>query len=40
MKSDSYPYIPVKDLRGFVSLADKGMLMGLGKRGVIGDRGE
>ena len=30
-------------LRGFkrqVSLADRGMMMGLGKRGVIGDRGK
>ena len=40
----SYPsYIPMKVLRGFkrqVSLADRGMMMGLGKRGVIGDRGE
>ena len=37
-----YPYIPVKDLRGMkrMSLADQGMMMGLGKRGlVIGDNG-
>merc|ERR550539_1636470 len=36
------PYIPMRVLRGFkrqVSLADRGMMMGLGKRGVIGDRG-
>ena len=38
-----YPLVPMRVLRGFkrqVSLADRGMMMGLGKRGVIGDRGK